>query len=63
MAKDIKGKVKNDSRKLRDLLKTSHSDSLKKGQLTLSEGMFKKGNVDDDADTDEVGHRTGRQQR
>jgi hypothetical protein len=46
-----KGELDNNSRKLRDLLKNRHSDSLKKDQLTPSQGMMKKGDdvaVDDD---------------
>jgi hypothetical protein len=40
------------------LLKSRNSDSLKKNQLTLSQGMMKKGDVvvDADADIDEMGH-------
>ncbi len=48
------GELENNSRKPRDLIKNRHSDSLKKGQLTLSEGIVKKGDdvsVDDDDDT------------
>jgi hypothetical protein len=48
MLKEIVG---NDSRKPRDLTKNRHIDSLKKGQLTLSWSMVKKGDdvaVDDD---------------
>jgi hypothetical protein len=62
VAKYIQGRVENDSRKLRDLLKIGYSYSLKKGRLTLSEGMLKKRNVDNDADADEVSHITGWQQ-
>jgi hypothetical protein len=39
--------------KPKDLTKDRHSDSLKKSQLTLSQGMMKKGDalvVDDDDD-------------
>jgi hypothetical protein len=39
--------------KPRDLLNNRHSDSLKKSQLILSQGMLKKGYVNDDTD-DEV---------
>jgi hypothetical protein len=45
-----KGELENISRKPRDLTKNRHSDSLKKGELTLSQGMIKKGDdvkVDD----------------
>jgi hypothetical protein len=48
----LKGKLENRSRKPRDLLKNRHSDSLKEGQLTLSQGMMKKGDVIADADDD-----------
>jgi hypothetical protein len=43
--------LENNSRKPRDLTKNRHIDSLKKDQLTLSQGMVKKGDnvaVDDD---------------
>jgi hypothetical protein len=49
----LKGKLKNNSRKPRDLTKNMHCDSLKNSQLTLSQGMLKKGNevaVHDDDD-------------
>ncbi len=48
--------MENNSRKPRDLLKNLHRDSLKKSQVTLSQGMLKKGDVivDADADDDEV---------
>jgi hypothetical protein len=45
--------LENNSRKPRDLIKNRHCDSLKKGQLTLSQGMVKKGEdvaVGDDDD-------------
>ncbi len=45
--------MENNSRKPKDLTKNRHSDSLKKGQFTLSQGMVKKGDdvvVDDDDD-------------
>jgi hypothetical protein len=45
--------LENNSRKPRDLTKNRHIDSLKKDQLTLSQGMVKKGDdvaVDDDDD-------------
>ncbi len=55
MLKTLKGGIQNNSRKPRDLTRKRHSDSLKKGQLTLSQGMVKKredvavdGNDDDD---------------
>jgi hypothetical protein len=48
--KMLKGGLENNSRKPRDLVKTRHSDSLKKGQLTLSQGKMKK---EDDAADDE----------
>jgi hypothetical protein len=37
--------VEDNSRKPRDLLKNRHSDSLKKSELTLSQGMMNKGDV------------------
>jgi hypothetical protein len=44
--------LENSRRKPRDLLKNRQSDSLEKSQLTLSQGMMKKGDgivdVDDD---------------
>jgi hypothetical protein len=44
--------LENSRRKPSDLLKNRHSDSLEKSQLTLSQGMMKKGDgivdVDDD---------------
>jgi hypothetical protein len=49
--KVLKGRVKNNSRKPRDLTKNSNSDSLKKGQLFQE--MMKRGNDaanDDDED-------------
>jgi hypothetical protein len=45
--------LENNGRKPRDLTKTRHRDSLKKSQLTLSQGMMKKGDdvaVEDNAD-------------
>jgi hypothetical protein len=53
VAKDVQGRIKNNFRKPRDLLKNRHSDGLKKSQLTLSQEMLKKGDVDDDADDDD----------
>ncbi len=47
----LKKKLENNSMKPRDLPKNRHSDSLKKSQLTLSQGMSKKG--DDVADDDD----------
>ncbi len=47
------GKVENNSRKPRDLLKNLHRDSLKKSEVTLSQGMLKKGEVNVDADADD----------
>ncbi len=52
-----KGELENNSRKPRDLTKNRHSDSLKKSQLTLSQGMMKKSDVvavADDFDDNEV---------
>jgi hypothetical protein len=51
--------LENNSREPRDLTKNRHSDSLKKSQLTLSQGMMRKGDVivvadDDDDDDNEV---------
>ncbi len=37
--------MENNSRKLRDLTKNRHSDSLKKSQLTLSQWIMKKSDV------------------
>jgi hypothetical protein len=48
-----RGEFENNSRKPRDLTKTRHSDSLKNGLLTLSQGTVKKGDdvaVDEDDD-------------
>jgi hypothetical protein len=42
------------SRKSRDLLKNRHSDSLKQSQVTLSQGMMKKGDVVVAGDDDDV---------
>ncbi len=53
----LKGELENNSRKPRDLVKSRHSDNLKKGQLTLFQGEMKK--VDDVAhDDDDVAVRT-----
>jgi hypothetical protein len=49
MAKDAQGRVGKWLQEPRDLLKNWHSGSLKKSQLTLSQGMLKKGDVDNDA--------------
>jgi hypothetical protein len=47
--------LENSRRKPRGLLKNRHSDSLEKSQLTLSQGMMKKGDgIVDVADDDEV---------
>ncbi len=49
----LKGELENNSRKPRDLTENRHSYSLKRGQLTLSQGKMKKGDVvavDDDDD-------------
>jgi hypothetical protein len=55
LAKGAHRELENNSMKPRDLLKNRPSVNLKKNQLTLSQGMLKKGNVDDDAvDDDEV---------
>jgi hypothetical protein len=43
----------NDSQQPRDL-KNRHSDSLRKSQLPLSQGMLKKGDDDDDEVNDDV---------
>ncbi len=49
----LKGELENNSRKPRDLVENWHSDSLKKTQLTLSQGKMKKGHdVADDEDDD-----------
>jgi hypothetical protein len=50
-SKELKGRVGKNSRKPRGLTKNRHSDSLKKGHLSLSQGKVKKGDnvaVDDD---------------
>jgi hypothetical protein len=51
--KTLKGKLENNSRKPRDLVKNRHNDSLICGQLTLSQGkLMKRSDVaadDDDA--------------
>jgi hypothetical protein len=54
--KILKGELENNSRKPMDLVKNRHSDSLIKGQLTLSQGKMKKG--DDVADDDDDAIRT-----
>jgi hypothetical protein len=46
--------LENNSRKLRDLTENRHSDSLKKGQLTLCQGKVKKGDDVADDDDDDV---------
>ncbi len=50
MAKSDQMGVGKDSRQPRDLLTNRQSDSLKKSQLTLSRGMLKKGDDEDDKD-------------
>jgi hypothetical protein len=55
VAKDVQDRVGNNSRKPRDLSGYGHSDSLKKGQLTLSRDKVNKGDdVNDDVDNDLV---------
>ncbi len=49
-----KGELEKYSRKSRDLLKNRHSDSLKQSQVTLSQGMMKKGDVVVAGDDDDV---------
>jgi hypothetical protein len=49
----LKRESENDSKKLMDLLLNRHSDSLKKSQLTLSQGMLEKEYINDDADEDD----------
>ncbi len=47
-----RGELENNSRKTRGLTKSSHSQSINKGQITLSQGMEKNRDVvavDDDA--------------
>jgi hypothetical protein len=53
VVKDAQGRVGKGFQQPRDLLKNRHFDSLKNSRLTLSQGMLKKGDVDDDADDDE----------
>ncbi len=51
----LKGELENNCRKPRDLVRNRHSDSLNKGQLTLSYGKMKKGDdVAYDEDDDPV---------
>jgi hypothetical protein len=53
--KTLKGELENSPRKPRDLVKNRHSSSLKKCQLTLSQGKMKNDNdVADDEDDDSV---------
>jgi hypothetical protein len=53
--KMLKGELENNSTKPRDLTENRHSDGLKKGQLTFSQGKMKKGDdVADDNDDDAV---------
>ncbi len=49
----LKWESENDSRWPRDLLKNGQGDSPKKSQLSLSQGMLKRGD-DDDVVDDEV---------
>jgi hypothetical protein len=49
----LKGEFENDSRQSRDLLRNRQSNSLKKSQLTLSQGMLKREDDGDEVD-DEV---------
>ncbi len=46
-----KGELENSYRKPRDLTKNKHIDSLKQGQITLSQGKKKK--IDEVADDDD----------
>jgi hypothetical protein len=46
--------LENDSRQLRNILKYRHNGSIEKRQLTLSQGMLKKGDYDHDEVDDEV---------
>jgi hypothetical protein len=49
------GALENNPRKPRDLIENRHNDSLKKSQLSLSQGKMKKGDdVADDDDDDAV---------
>jgi hypothetical protein len=50
--KMLNEELKNNYRKLRDLVKNRHSDSQEIGQLNLSQGKMKKGDdvVNDDND-------------
>ncbi len=41
VTKVLKGEFENNSRKPRDLIENRHSDSLTKGQPTLSQGKMK----------------------
>jgi hypothetical protein len=59
--KGAQGESENNSRKQSYLLKNRHSDSLKKSQLTLSQGMTKKGDVVDDADDNDAVRTTASQ--
>jgi hypothetical protein len=43
--KTLKRRVGKQLKEVRDLLQNRHGDSLKKSQLTLSQGMMKKGNL------------------
>jgi hypothetical protein len=52
--KALKRESENDSGQPRDLLKNRQSGSLKKSQLTLSQGMLKQGDGHDDEVDNEV---------
>jgi urease accessory protein UreE len=53
-----KGELENNSRKPRDLTLKRHSNGLKKSQLSLSQGILKKGDVVVIADDDDIKVRT-----
>jgi hypothetical protein len=55
--KMLMGELENNFRKSRDLVKNRHSDSLKKGQIAISQGKMKKGDLVADDEDDDV--RTG----
>jgi hypothetical protein len=46
----LKSESKNDSRQPRDLFKNGQSDCPKKSKLTLSQGLLKSGDDEDDVD-------------
>jgi flagellar biosynthesis chaperone FliJ len=52
--KMLKRELENISRKLRDLTENRHRNSLRKSQLTLCQGMVKKGDDIADDDDDDV---------